>query len=167
MRYSVYSTGMRIGLLVLYFCMVMILVSCYGEHEHTKAAADLNPDEYFAAKQYNPKATTDSPSLAGNVVSWSRAVDYIGNTVTVCGPVIDVYQSTASKGKPTFINIGKPYPDPERFTVIIWENNRAKFSQAPENCYEGKTICVTGKIIEYNGMAEIEVKNPDQIQIHF
>jgi len=72
--------------------------------------------------------------------------------------------ASGSKGKPTFLNIGKPYPDPNRFTVVIWIQNRGKFPQPPDDYYLGKTICVTGLIDEYKGIPQIEVKDPSQIQ---
>ena len=97
-------------------------------------------------------------------ISWDEARNYIGERITLCGPVVSATWATGSKGKPTFLNIGEPYPDPDRFTVIIWGDYRGNFSQPPEDYYVGKTICVTGLIVEYQGIAEIEVKTPDQIQ---
>jgi len=108
-----------------------------------------------------PSPATTAPSGA---ISWNEAKYHIGERATVCGPVVSATWASGSKGKPTFLNIGKPYPDPERFTVVIWIQNRGNFPQAPEVYYSGKTICVTGLIIEYKGIPEIEVKDPSQIQ---
>jgi DNA/RNA endonuclease YhcR with UshA esterase domain len=41
---------------------------------------------------------------------------------------------------------------------------RANFPRPPETYYLGRTICVTGLIEEYNGIPQIEVKTPDQIE---
>jgi len=98
-------------------------------------------------------------------VNWYEAKNYIGERVTVCGPVKSTYYSSGSKGKPTFLNIGELYPDPDRFTVIIWGENRNNFPEPPESYYEGKDICVTGLIVSYEGIPEIEVASPDQIEI--
>ena len=97
-------------------------------------------------------------------IAWDEAKDHIGERVTVCGPVVDATWASGSNGKPTFLNLGKPYPDPDRFTVVIWIQNRNNFPQAPEDYYLGKTICVTGLITEYSGIAEIEVQYPSEIQ---
>ena len=49
--------------------------------------------------------------------------------------------------------------------MIIWGENRGNFPQAPEVYYLGKTICVTGLIQEYNGIPQIEVTTPDQVEV--
>ena len=112
--------------------------------------------------------SSESPSVpeepAGSI-AWHEAKNYVGERTTVCGPVVDATWASGSNGKPTFLNLGKPYPDPDRFTVVIWIQNRGNFPQAPEDYYLGKTICVTGLIIEYNGIPEIEVKYPSEIEI--
>jgi len=104
------------------------------------------------------------PAPAPGAISWDEATNHIGERTTVCGPVVSATWASGSKGQPTFLNIGKPYPDLQRFAVVIWMQNRGNFPQAPESYYSGKTICVTGLIIEYNGVPEIEVKDPSQIQ---
>ena len=106
----------------------------------------------------------EQPSPGAEVIQWYEAKDHIGERTTVCGPIVSAMWATGSTGKPTFLNIGKPYPDPSRFTVVIWEDYRANFPQAPEVYYSGKTICVTGLIVPYDGVPEIEVKTPTQIE---
>ena len=97
-------------------------------------------------------------------MAWHEAKYHIGETTTVCGPVVDATWASGSNDKPTFLNLGNPYPDPDRFTVGIWIENRSNFAQAPEDYHLGKTICVTGLIIEYKGSPEIEAKCPSEIQ---
>ena len=99
-----------------------------------------------------------------DVISWSEAKYHIGERLTVHGPVISTYYASTSNGQPTFLNIGKDYPDPGRFTVVIWGKNRSNFPQAPEVYYSGKMIYVTGLIEEYEGVAEIAVSSPSQIK---
>ena len=109
-------------------------------------------------------AETPAPAPPASAISWDEAKYHIGERTTVYGAVVDTHWASGSKGKPTFLNIGKPYPDPDRFTVVIWVDYRANFPQAPEVYYLGKTIYVTGLITEYNGIPQIEVKDPSQIQ---
>ena len=97
-------------------------------------------------------------------MAWHEAKHHIGERTTVCGPVVDATWASGSNGKPTFLNLGNPYPDPDRFTVVVWIENRSNLPQAPEDYHLGKTICVTGLIIEYNGIPEIEVRCPSEIQ---
>lgn len=97
-------------------------------------------------------------------ISWNQAEHHIGERVTVYGPVVDAHYASTSNGKPTFLNIGKPYPNPARFTVVIWGSNRSYFPSPPESYYYGKMICVTGLVTEYEGAPQIEARNPSQIQ---
>jgi len=97
-------------------------------------------------------------------IPWDEAKNHVGDRNTVYGPVVDTRWASTSTGKPTFLNIGKPYPDPNRFTVVIWIDNRSKFPEPPEDYYRGKTISATGLISEYNGSPQIEVTTPEQIE---
>jgi len=98
-----------------------------------------------------------------DAISWDEAKNHIGERTTVYGPVVDTHYASESSGEPTFLNMGNPYPDPNRFTVVIWGENRGKFSQPPEDYYVGKTIYVSGLIDPYEGVTQIEVTSPDQI----
>lgn len=106
-------------------------------------------------------APTPTPSPT---INWDEAKYHIGERTTVCGPVVGTHWASGSKGKPTFLNIGKDYPDSGRFTVVIWIDYRANFPQPPEGYYLGKTICITGLIEPYEGIPQIEAKDPSQIQ---
>ena len=95
---------------------------------------------------------------------WSDAINHIGENAIVYGKVIDVTYSSSSRGKPTFIDIGKAYPDPARFTALIWDNDLSKFTPLPEDqYYKGETIYVEGNIQSYQDGAEIVVSDPEQI----
>src|SRR5437899_2309329 len=67
--------------------------------------------------------------------------------------------ASSSNGAPTFLNLGRDYPDMHRFTVVIWGRNRSRFG-APENRYRGRTICVRGLISTYAGVPQIEDEEP-------
>ncbi len=129
---------------------------------------DPNPlDSNIPAAGSTPTATatvtpTATPTLSG--ISWDEAKYHIGERTTICGPVVDTHYASTSSGQPTFLNLGKGYPDLDRFTVVIWGRNRYNFPLAPESYYYGKNICVTGLITEYQGAAQIEVSTPSQIQ---
>lgn len=104
------------------------------------------------------------PRLAGaETITASEAKNHIGETAAVCGKVASTKYAASTRGKPTFINLDKPYPD-QIFTVLIWGSDRPKFGQ-PEETYRDKDICVTGKIKEYRGVPEIIAYEPAQISI--
>ena len=93
----------------------------------------------------------------------AEAKDHIGEQVTVCGRVASTRYAATIRGKPTFLNLDKPYPS-QIFTVLIWGENREKFEN-PEVKYGGKQICVTGKIAEYRKAPEIVISEPQNIEV--
>lgn len=102
---------------------------------------------------------------AAKTIPWNKASENIGDTATVTGTVVTTKYASSSRGQPTFLNMGKPYPNKRRFSVVIWRENRDAFSLPPERRFKGKKIAVTGVIDEYQGVPEIEVETPEQIRI--
>ncbi len=94
----------------------------------------------------------------------AEAAKHIGETQTVCGLVADARYIEKSGKKPTFLNFDQPFPN-HTFTVVIMGEHRAKFTEAPEKAFKGKTICVTGKITENRKKPEILVTDPTQITV--
>ena len=107
----------------------------------------------------------DSGGKTAGVIPWDKAAGHMGDYATVEGRVVDTHYAASSKGSPTFLNVGKPYPDKDRFTVVIWGRNRAEFDGSPERTYRGKLIRVSGTISSYKGSTQIEAESPDQIEI--
>lgn len=108
-------------------------------------------------------ANFEPPPCPSDAISWDEAENHYGDRTTVYGLVVDTYYCIGCSGQPTFLNMGNPHPNPNRFTVVIWGENRGEFSQSPEDYYLGKTIYVTGLIEEYEGVPQIEVTSSDQI----
>lgn len=52
------------------------------------------------------------------VITPEQAANYIGKVKTVCGKVVSVHYAYSSRGRPTFLNLSKPYPK-QIFTVVI------------------------------------------------
>jgi DNA/RNA endonuclease YhcR with UshA esterase domain len=92
---------------------------------------------------------TTMPTTGPSSINWDQAKDYIGQNVTVTGPVV----GTHDFGDAAVLNVGKDYPSPERFTVYIPADKRAGM---PTDLDDGKTISVTGKVKMYRGVPEIE-----------
>ena len=105
-----------------------------------------------------------STAVAQEKVSPSEAAKLVGKKATVCGQVASANFAARSRGRPTFLNLDRPYPN-QIFTVVIWGQNRAKFSPAPESAYRAKRICVSGTISSYRGQPQIVVSDPSQINI--
>ena len=95
-------------------------------------------------------------------ISPTQAIHAVGQKATVCGKAASVHFAARSRGQPTFINLGAPYPH-EVFTILIWGDERPAFKPAPET-WQGKTICVNGLVKLYRGTPEIIAHSPSQIR---
>lgn len=102
-------------------------------------------------------------ALAQTEIPASEAGKHIGQRATVCGRVVSGHYASSSKGRPTFINLDKPYPN-QVFTIVIWGENRSKFTN-PETAYQDKQVCVTGTITEYRKSPQIEARSPNDIKL--
>jgi DNA/RNA endonuclease YhcR with UshA esterase domain len=88
----------------------------------------------------------------------------VGRIATIQGRVAGTRYAASSSGSPTFLNVGVNYPNPSRFTVLIWIENRAAFGR-PEIRYRGRTICVHGLVSNYRGVSQIVARSVSQIKI--
>jgi hypothetical protein len=102
-------------------------------------------------------------AYAQSSISAADARNHIGEDATVCGQVASTHYAASSRGKPTFINLERPYPT-QIFTVLVWGSDRPKFG-SPEVTYSGKRICVSGRISSYRGVPEVIAQDPGQIRI--
>jgi hypothetical protein len=89
---------------------------------------------------------------------------HVGEVARVCGQVASAAHLASVNGQPTFLNLDRPYPD-QIFTVVIWGRSRSRFDGPPEQLYDGKSICVTGRVDTYRGKPQIIVEDPAQIAI--
>jgi hypothetical protein len=91
-----------------------------------------------------------------------QAKEHVGETGTVCGTVVAAQYLPDRPGRPTFLNIDKPYPD-QRFNVVIWGEQRREFplDGKPEVVMLGKEICVSGEISAYVDWTQIAYADKD------
>jgi hypothetical protein len=90
-----------------------------------------------------------------------EAPKHVDENGTICGLVASAHFANRTKGQPTFLNLGKPYPN-QVFTAVIWGSDRSKFG-SPEKPLNGKQVCVTGRIQLYRGKPEIVVRDTNQL----
>ncbi|MBW8034871.1 MAG: hypothetical protein FVQ79_04295 [Planctomycetes bacterium] len=138
-------------------CVVAILQACNGSNSYSPPRT--NP----TSTPRQVRAPTTAPD--NDYILWNQASSYAGQRKIVCGPVVDSNYARSTSGRPTFLNLGKPYPQAGRFTIVIWGEDRSNFSFSPESYYRGKTICAVGLIELYQGSPEIEVSSPQQIAV--
>jgi hypothetical protein len=103
-------------------------------------------------------------SGAGHAATLSpeEAASHINQTVTVCGLVASATYAAQAPTAPTFLNLGKPYPD-QSFTALILGKDRAKFGE-PEISMPAKQVCITGKIFLFEGKPGMIVRDTDQLR---
>lgn len=128
-----------------------------------------NEEAYDSDKKTPPDESTDRESEESSIpqgaIGWSEAGQHVGEVVTVCGPAVGASYASESNGAPTFIDVGAPYPDAGRVSIVIWGENRGEFSSPPEAMYPDKTLCVTGEVYVYGNACNIEVQSPSQIEV--
>ena len=88
----------------------------------------------FAAVGSTSASTKSAAGSCKGAVRWDRAAALVGRVATIKRPVVGAYFASDSNGAPTFLNLGLDYPNPRRFTVLIWGRDRRKF-RSPETTY--------------------------------
>ncbi len=158
-----------IGWRQLSFFIVFVLLSIAAACNGDGAAPNSTGQGTGAASGVSTGQETGGSSgvatACQNAISWDKAYEHVGERATVRGPVKSPRYASGSRGQPTFLNVGRPYPDPDRFTVVIWGEDRGNFPSPPEQAYDGETICVTGLIETYQGGPQIIADSPSDIEI--
>jgi len=107
-------------------------------------------------------AAAAPPDLPPDAIRAVEASAHIGQTATVCDFVAGATHLRSGR-RPTFLNLGRPFPDQD-LTVVIRASDRARFAVPPEDEYRNAWICVTGEITTYRGRPQIVVRGPDAIR---
>lgn len=107
-------------------------------------------------------ASAGVKSSAQTTIPTKEAAKHINEKVVVTDKVYGAkYFSNSGM---TLLDLGGSHPN-ELVTVMIKGDDRKKFKDAPDEALKGKTISVTGQIIDYKGKPEIIVTDPAQIKI--
>ncbi len=108
-------------------------------------------------------APSAAPAAAPAVrIAAADAARHANEDARVCGTVAGSKYAVRTHGKPTFLDFEKPYPA-SVFRVVIWDEDRGKFKEAPEAAYGQGKVCVNGRIKLYKGAPEIVVHDPSQL----
>ena len=112
--------------------------------------------------QKAPTPPASSTTVKG--IPSAESQQHVGEKATVCGLVASARYVELSNGGRSYLNFDRPYPN-QTFAVVIEGPNRARFISPPEVLFNGRTVCVTGLIVNYRGKPQIVVENPSQIVI--
>ena len=104
----------------------------------------------------SPVDTSAVENQPGGGIAWSEAVDYVGTTQHVCGPLA----GSGNSDDDVFLNLGRDYPDTGRFQIVLWDIGGV------EPIPHGTTLCTTGEITLYEGVAQIELESAGQVEIY-
>jgi hypothetical protein len=94
----------------------------------------------------------------------AEAKSRAGDTVTVCGKVVDTKVSRyglAGRGKPVTFDLDQPEPNPVFYFVTFGTTGPEEAIAA----YKGKSVCVTGKITVQAGVPYIMAADRAQIKV--
>jgi hypothetical protein len=100
-------------------------------------------------------------------ISASDAKNHPGETVTVCGKVVDTKVSKyglAGRGKPVNFDLDEPEPHPVFFFVTFGSQGGANPEEA-QAAYQGKSVCATGKIAVVGAVPYMMAADRAQIKV--
>lgn len=93
-------------------------------------------------------------------IAWHDAASVVGSVAAIAGPVARASYEPDVGGGPTFLNLGNPYPDPDRFDVVVYEDRRPRFDRPPETAFTGSEVCVEGRVRDRDGVPQIVLDGP-------
>lgn len=126
----------------------------------SSSSASGSSKSFVSPSYTDSRWPTNNPELLAIPESnrYYTAGSYVGETHTVAGPVVNVYQASQSRGMPIFVNIGAKYPSPECFTLLIWaEDLNGDIEEMLNAVDHGNAwIEVTGYVSLYEGRTQIQ-----------
>ncbi len=136
-------------------------------------------DEPTAAQAADAEAAAVSTaSEAMGFIPSSKAGEHMGEEVTVRGSVRDYQWISGKTGKPTLLLFDTPalvergssisdQEIPTTFTVVVWKKDAKNFPGTTNLCptYNGKIVCVTGLVEDYEGSPAIIATESSQLEI--
>jgi hypothetical protein len=95
--------------------------------------------------------------LGENYISPEKAVEYKDQNVVkrVCGNGATLVPR--GPGRRTFVNFGKPYPN-QVFTIVLFVPPSVTFTPTDY-------VCATGIITDYEGKPQIELSDPNKLEV--
>lgn len=116
----------------------------------------LRQDGVCTGKTRRSVRETTAARNPGGGIAWNEAANHVGTSQRVCGPLLGI----GSSEDDVFLNLGRDYPDPARFTIVLWDVGGV---QAPRS---GATLCASGVISTYEGVAQMELRSVGAVEIH-
>ncbi|MGN6221884.1 MAG: hypothetical protein ACTHNQ_20485 [Microbacterium sp.] len=122
-----------------------------GYGTRTEAVELLAQDGWCS---FGAAAEAATPQWPNDGLGWDQTHDHVGTVQRVCGPLMSARETEDG----TFLNLGSDYPSADRFTIIFWDTYLEPIST-------GVTLCGSGEIYLYNGVAQMEMWDPAALEI--
>jgi endonuclease G len=119
--------------------------------------------DWLGIKEQMDADPLDPTRLPRNHFNTVQAKLYMGQNerISVCGKVVSTKLS--AKGN-VFLNLDKAFPN-QIFTVTIFKDRMGNFTYRPEEVLMGKTICVEGKVTDFNGTPSMVLENEKAVRV--
>lgn len=122
----------------------------------TSTYSPVTSSPTFASTPTQPEWLTTSYQ----VIQYTEASNYVGQSVTVEGMIVFTYTSDTGT---TFLDFHYPYQG--YFYAVIFVGDLSNFRFQPSSFYLNKEVRITGMVQLYNGVPEIIVRSPSQIEV--
>ena len=116
---------------------------------------------FASAQSASPGANPGSVRVAA-----TDAKDHVGETITVCGKVVDTKISKygiTGHGKPVIFDLDQPEPNPV-FYFVTFGSKEGGPDEAIA-AYKGKNVCVTGKVTLASGQPYIRAADRANVKL--
>ncbi len=87
---------------------------------------------------------------------------YKGKSVMVCENVVSTEHVWGTNTTTLNLSGGRPN---QLLAVVVKGDNSNEFKQ-PELYFKGRSVCVTGKIVDNDGKLELVVNDPSQVKLY-
>lgn len=150
-----------------YFALTAETGSAYGDvcesirrgSLHTRAVELIREDGHCADTSEGLSGLRGAELPSGpwpnGGLGWNEAGALIGTEQRVCGPL----QSVRDTEWGVFVNVGRDYPSLERFTFVLWGDWWL------DPITPAATVCATGTLSSYEGVTQMEIADPSQLEI--
>jgi hypothetical protein len=109
----------------------------------------------------------DDAKAAEKIIPAAEVRNHVGKECTA--EMIVKASKNAAKRRTYFLDSEEDFHDEKNLSVVIAYDHAAKFQEAgisdPSEYYKGKTIRVTGKVIEEDDQVRIRIEDPKQLKL--
>jgi len=106
-------------------------------------------------------------TMPGDVIPAAKAKEHVGKEGTFEMKVIS--SRNVERSKVYFLNSEEDYRNPDNLAIVIEYGHAQAFKEAgiddPAAHYLGKSIRVTGKVLDERDQTRIRVTSPEQIEV--